>query len=184
MRTYYILIITISLLNFESIAQSSISYCDLEINKMERGQMVLQTKLFPLIEFFPLPNTINSEYTIPNIDVSLTKFGKALFMNFSIKFQRGNLANYPGYIPEKEQMVIHFVTGGNIILINIAECIGYRSKEGDLIYNPRFFVPREQYYLIKENDIDYISFNWTNESQTYESYQVDVVRNLTTCVMR
>lgn len=178
-----LILFTLILLSYSSIhSQASVDYCTLLQDEVQRNKKIQKTNLFKIIEFFPLPNTPSDQYIIPNISIGITKIEKSTFLNMKIVFQKNNIKNYAGYLQKKEQLILHFINGGNVILLNLNETVGKRNKDGLIIYNADFFIPRENISHMKESDLDYISLNWTNGATTYETYQVDVLRKLLNCI--
>ena len=140
----------------------------------------IDTKLFPFVEFFPLKSTPDKLYTTPNILIGLSKINDNFFINLKIVFNHYSINNYPGFLPAKSQIIFHFISGEHLVLLNINDANGHKSDD-KLIYNATYFVPEEDIEVYKTKDIDFISINWSTEGQTYETYQVDVLRRIFEC---
>jgi len=181
-----ILIILLILLNYnESKAQSKSVYCqlnELHINVKGDKKQVISTPYEKIVEYFPLTNTPDKSYAIPNINVRFTKIEKSIFLDLEIIFDHYHISNNPGLLLDKSQMIIHFINGQNIILLNVNVARGSKVED-QLIYKSSFFIPREDYKLLRKYDVDYISLNWNKEGATYEVYQVDLLGVLMNCIL-
>lgn len=141
----------------------------------------IETNSSVLIEYLgrKKSNQLNPN-SIPDINVSMSKIGSSHLLHLEIYFN--SIINTNNYIPEKAKLILRFITGEKIILLSINQAKKLKQTNGISKFLPIYHLPNDILDIIKNKDLNLITIAWSSGKQTYETYQLDVLRQLYSCI--
>lgn len=131
------------------------------------------------------PDNIKSyfkEKDLMTTDVFFSKTGNNLFLHLKFKMISRDASKNYGFIPTGSMLRIDLLSGRNVILNAVEESNGIVEQyTGNVLYNVRYQVNREQFDLLFGVPVDSAGIMWSSGFERYTIYEVDALMNQLEC---
>lgn len=155
--------------------------CNIQFNSYNK---ITSTEYQTLLQYTnPKLESYFKEGDFLDAEARLLKSNKNYYLDLKMTFHSPRAAQIYGSVEGGSPIKLSFINGVYIYLKSFNTVSGMlEPRTGNTIYQFQFPLDKEKLKYLSKYDIDKFSFLWTSGVEDYPVYDIDVLKNMVTCL--